>query len=72
MSHNARSSLAQSRNLNDARVEARGGARGGLRARWPFYAGAAVIAVLALAYFDGGEEPIRPIAQPVELPGGNS
>ena len=68
MSHNARSSLAQSRNLNDARVEE----RGGLRARWPFYAGAAVIAVLALAYFDGGEEPIRPIAQPVELPGGNS
>lgn len=29
-----------------------------------------IVAVAAgLAYFDGGEEPLRPIAEPVELPG---
>ena len=39
-----------------------------LRRRWPWYAGAAAFALLALAYFDGGEEPIRPIVQAVALP----
>ncbi|MEL7217731.1 MAG: hypothetical protein AAGK01_04785, partial [Pseudomonadota bacterium] len=43
--------------------------RGGLRQRWPYYAAAAVIAVLALAWIDGGEEPIRPIVQTIERPG---
>jgi hypothetical protein len=26
------------------------------------------LGLLALAWFDGGEEPLRPIGQPVELP----
>ncbi|MEQ5786891.1 hypothetical protein J3454_03195 [Erythrobacter sp. NFXS35] len=26
-------------------------------------------AAAGLAYFDGGEKPLRPIAEPVELPG---
>lgn len=29
-----------------------------------------VVAVLALAWFDGGREPLRPIAEPVKLPEG--
>jgi hypothetical protein len=36
--------------------------------RWPWVAGLAVIALLALAWFDGGEEPLRPIAEAVALP----
>lgn len=31
--------------------------------------GFAVLMVLGLAWFDGGERPIRPITQPVSLPG---
>jgi ferric-dicitrate binding protein FerR (iron transport regulator) len=30
---------------------------------------ALVAGLAALAWFDGGEEPLHPIAQPVELPG---
>ncbi|KPP90303.1 hypothetical protein [Erythrobacter sp. HL-111] len=30
-------------------------------------AGLALLAVLAFAFVDGGEEPIRPIAEPVDL-----
>ena len=37
-----------------------------LRKRWPLYAGGAIILILALAWFDGGYEPIHPITQPVE------
>lgn len=29
----------------------------------------AIIAILGWAWWDGGEEPMRPIAQTVELPG---
>ena len=36
--------------------------------RWPWMAGLAVAALLALAWFDGGEEPLHPIAEPVSLP----
>lgn len=35
--------------------------------RWPWVAGALVV-LFALAWFDGGEEPLRPIAQDVTLP----
>lgn len=38
--------------------------------RWPLYAAGAGAAVLALAYIDGGEEPIRPIVQEIALPSG--
>ncbi|MHA7818081.1 MAG: hypothetical protein ACX930_00360 [Erythrobacter sp.] len=44
--------------------------RAGLRKRWPYYAVAAVLFLLALAWFDGGEESIRPIEQPIALPSG--
>ncbi|MFL0356856.1 hypothetical protein ACI5KX_10305 [Erythrobacter sp. GH1-10] len=40
-----------------------------MRKRAPIYAGLAVLAVLVLAWIDGGEEPIRPIVQAVEVPG---
>ena len=36
--------------------------------RWPLIVGAAVIALLAVAWIDGGEEPVHPIAEPVVLP----
>ena len=36
--------------------------------RWPWVAGAAGVLLLALAWFDGGEEAQRPIAQDVPLP----
>lgn len=42
--------------------------RAGLRKRWPFYAVAALLVLLAVAWFDGGEESIRPIVQPIALP----
>ena len=29
----------------------------------------AIIAILAWAWWDGGEQPMRPITQPIELPG---
>lgn len=35
--------------------------------RWLWMAGAVVV-LLALAWFDGGEEALRPIAQDVTLP----
>lgn len=40
------------------------------RARWPWVAGGAALLLLglALAWFDGGEEPLRPIAEDVVLP----
>ncbi|QUL38921.1 hypothetical protein [Erythrobacter sp. JK5] len=41
----------------------------GLRRRLPYYAAAALLAVLALAWIDGGEEPIHPIVQPLEVQG---
>jgi hypothetical protein len=31
--------------------------------------GVVVAALLALAWFDGGEEPLHPIAQDIALPG---
>mgnify|MGYP000253509516 CR=1 FL=1 len=40
--------------------------------RWPLYAAAAVAGVLVIAWFDGGEEPIRPIVQPLALPQGSA
>jgi hypothetical protein len=44
-------------------------ANGLSRQRIALYGAIAVGGVLALAYFDGGEEPIRPIAEQVSLPG---
>lgn len=43
--------------------------RAGLGKRWPYYTVAALLVVLAVAWFDGGEESLRPIEQPVALPG---
>ena len=34
--------------------------------RLPYYVAIGVLGVLALAWIDGGEEPIRPIVQQVE------
>lgn len=39
-----------------------------VRVRWALVAGAAALALLALAWVDGGEEPLRPIIEPVALP----
>jgi len=36
--------------------------------RWAWLAGLAVSGLLALAWFDGGEKALRPIAQDVALP----
>ena len=38
----------------------------GARSKW--IAGGLVVLVLVHAWIDGGEEPLRPIAQPVEVP----
>lgn len=38
------------------------------RSRLIIYAAAAVIGVLALAYFDAGEEPLHPIVHRISLP----
>lgn len=39
----------------------------GLKRRLPFYGAAALVAILGLAWIDGGEEPIHPIAHAVDL-----
>lgn len=36
--------------------------------RWPWVLVAVVAALVALAWFDGGEEPLRPIAEDLPLP----
>ena len=36
--------------------------------RWGVLAAILVTVLLALAYVDGGEEPLHPIAEPVDLP----
>jgi hypothetical protein len=36
--------------------------------RWPWLAGVAALGLLALAWFDGGEQPLHPIAEDVSLP----
>lgn len=36
--------------------------------RWIVIASVVVAALLALAWFDGGEKPLRPIAEDVALP----
>lgn len=36
--------------------------------RWLWVAGVTAVALLGLAWFDGGEEPLHPIAQDVALP----
>ena len=43
-------------------------AKTGLRKQWPIYAGCAAVLVLAIAYVDGGEEPIHPIVQQISTP----
>lgn len=57
--------------MNHSQPKAQLGASA-LPRRWPLYLGAAMLAVIAIAYFDGGEEPIRPIIQPVDLPQGSN
>lgn len=37
--------------------------------RWPVIAVVLTLAGLVLAWIEGGEEPLRPIAAPVDLPG---
>lgn len=37
--------------------------------RWPLVLAAVVAGLVVLAWFDGGEEPLRPIAEDVALPG---
>lgn len=37
--------------------------------RWPVMAGLVLFALIVLAWVDGGEEPLHPIVQPVQLPG---
>lgn len=36
--------------------------------RWAVLAGVMVTVLLAMAWFDGGEEPLHPIAEAVSLP----
>lgn len=46
--------------------------RSALRGRARWYAALGLLTILVLAYIDGGEEPIRPITQSVEVPGSES
>jgi hypothetical protein len=53
-------------------LDHRGPSKGPLaNRRWAFFAALAVAGLLALAYFDGGEEPIHPISQQIALPTGS-
>ena len=60
---NSRSSRLSPTSLQEAPAPSVPAGRG-----WMVFAGLAVAALLALAWFDGGEEPLRPIADDVALP----
>lgn len=63
------SNLSRTR-LSGGRLQSNfGSRRSGWCARAPYYAAIGVLAVLVLAYIDGGEEPIHPITQSVAVPG---
>ncbi|AOL94636.1 hypothetical protein [Porphyrobacter sp. LM 6] len=53
-----------------APLQASSGARSALplRRRW-LIAGAVLVVLLVLAWFEGGERDLRPIEEPVALPG---
>ena len=36
--------------------------------RWPWVLGMAAVVLIGLAWFEGGEEPLRPIAEEIPLP----
>lgn len=36
--------------------------------RWPWVLGLGAVVLIALAWFEGGEEPLRPIAEEITLP----
>jgi hypothetical protein len=38
------------------------------RRRWPVILGVVAVLMLGLAWAEGGEAPLRPIADPVQLP----
>lgn len=38
------------------------------RLRWLVIAGAVILGLLGLAWMNGGEQPLRPIAEQIELP----
>ena len=63
MANLRRTRLVQS-DLLDAPAPTRPGGR-----RWPLALAGLAAAMLALAWFDGGEEPLHPIAQDVAVPG---
>lgn len=63
MSDNPGASHAQPKNPSGPPIK-----RGSPPRRWPLYLGLVVIAVLIVAYIDGGHEPIRPIIEPVAMP----
>lgn len=68
---NLRRSITAQQDLSPAASSRKRGQRrirAGVRARWALVAGAAALALLALAWVDGGEEPLRPIVEPVALP----
>lgn len=39
-----------------------------IRRRWPLLVGIGMAALLVLAWAEGGETPLRPMAEPVQLP----
>ncbi len=43
-------------------------ARRRMALRWPLIGGGAVVALVVLAWIDGGEQALRPIAEQIELP----
>lgn len=65
MANQLRSRLTQS-GIPEAPPPPRGS--GGGRGRLLAVGGAVLAALLALAWYDGGEEPLRPIAQDIQLP----
>lgn len=57
-------------NLRQERLTPSGFERAPVRRarRWPWVAALAALALLVLAWVDGGEEPLHPITQDVALP----
>ncbi|MEE4200035.1 hypothetical protein [Erythrobacter sp.] len=51
----------------DPSRKTKGEARKDALRRWPLYAAGAIALVTLVAWIDGGEEPIRPIAEKVTL-----
>lgn len=68
MSHTQGSRLSPARETATQFNRASRSGKSANRTRWSLITAAGLLLLAGIAYIDGGEEPLRPIVQPVALP----